>query len=187
MKKFFVALMALLMLSAQVEAKMLLHVVHSPLKINFFDDSCQIGETQLKKLAGVAKISPDFYFHYDTAANFSRLGDSDVNNTVGVNMLGKNELTIVEDYDGTAFYLIKNDTPPGDAIKILGKRDGKWTILLDVQKAFREKVGWNFYCTKIIAVDDKIIFRYEVSDEIIDGVCTWDAANQSFRTEVIVR
>lgn len=186
MRNFFAATFVMLMISSTCAA-MMLHVAHKPLQINFYEDSCQIGDNTLKP-ADVVKIAPDFYLHYDTAKNFSNFGDRDVRNTVAVDLRGMNELTIVEDYDGTAFYLIKNNTPPGDAIKVLGKRDGKWVVMLNVTD-LREKynLGWNFFCTKFIAHGDKIIFRYELNADIVDIVCTWDAANQTFSTKAIER
>ena len=188
MKKFFATLILLMMISATCAATQF-QIARPPLKINFFSDSCQIGDNEMKP-ADVIKLAPDFYFHYDIKKNFSRLGDFDVSNSVAVDMLGSNELTVVENWgeDRTYFFLLKKVTPPGDDVKILGKRNGIWVEYLNAQSLrLKYDLGWNFVMSEILARDDKIIFRYTLREYVIDMVCTWDAANQNFSTEAIER
>ena len=187
MKKFFATLILLMMISATCAATQF-HIMQPPLKIDFFSDSCQIGGSAMNS-AGKAKLFPTLYFHYDTEKNFSRLGDFDVSNSVAVDMSGENEISFVQNFDGGAeFFAVKNFTGTGDAVKLIGKRDGIWVEYLNAQSLrMKYDIGWNFVMSEILAHGDKIIFRYTLREYVFDVICTWDAANQNFSTEAIER
>ena len=187
MKKFFATLILLMMISATCAATQF-QITRPSLSVNFFSDACEIGGHTVKP-ADKAKLFPDLYFHYDTAKNFGRLGDFDVSNSVAVDMQGQNEITFVENLDGGAeFFAVKKNTPPGDTLTVIGKRDGIWVEYLNARSLrIKYDIGWNFVMSKIIAHGDKIIFRYTLQEDVIDIVCTWNAANQNFSTEAIER
>ena len=127
------------------------------------------------------------YFHFDAAKKIATFGDRDAKNSVAVDMFpGAREIYVIHNSAGDDFFLLKQDSGSGDAIKIIGLKDGKWIEHLDALN-LRQKynIGWNFRLSKFFTEDNKIIFRYTLQDNIIDVICRWHGGNQKFYTEAV--
>ena len=195
LRKFFAAVICLLMISAQVSA-MRLELYPQPIgKISSYDyNKFKFeGATIIKGDAskGTAIIGEDLYlvnnlyFHFNADNIYNRFGDCNIKNTVSVETHGDTEIFRIDSTANLPLYLLKKDSNSGDAIKIIGRRGGKWIELLNALD-FREKynIGENFYLSKFFTEDNKIIFRYTLQNDVIDVVCRWHAVNEKFYTEV---
>lgn len=184
MKKFFALTIFLLLISSQASA-LRLELNPQPIgKISFFGEDFQI-EGAIKISKRTAQFG-DLFFHFDAAKKLSAFSDRKIKNTVNVDTNGKTEIYLISNTGGENFYLLKKDSGTGDAIKVLGKRDGNRIEHLD-GLALREiySIGWNFYMTEFFTEDNKIIFRYRLQNNFIDVICHWHGFNQKFYTEAI--
>ena len=213
LKKFLAAMICLLIISAQASA-MRLELYPQPVgKIFFSGDAYQIeGATKIKGSSskGVAmfcdKIYPrteankkrygtsggdelygeKFYFHFDAAKKICSFGDKSKKNSVPVDIYGDTEFFLVSNSAGHDLFLIKQESNSGDAIKVIGQRDGKWIEQLDALSLRKQyDIGWNFHMSEFFTEENRIIFRYTLQDHFIDVICRYHAVDEKFHTESI--
>ena len=190
LKKFFAAVICLLMISAQASA-MRLELEPQPIgKISFYNyKKFNIeGATLIKgdMLKGTVLFGDYLYFHFDNNNINNRFGDRNIKKTVNVDTYGETEIYRINSTANLPLYLLKKLNDDDDRIKIIGLRGGKWIEQLNALD-FRQKynIGQNFHLSKFFTEDNKVIFRYTLKNNIIDVVCRWHAVNEKFYTEAI--
>ena len=190
LKKFFAAVICLLIISAQTSA-MRLELYPKPIgKISFHNyDKFNFKGAKIitgNEFKGIVLFGDDFYLHYDSNNIYNRFGELDKKNTVSVDIYGETEIYRIDSTANLPLYLLKKDTNTGDAIKIIGRRGGKWIEHLNALD-FRGKynIGQNFHLSKFFTYENQIIFRYTLQNDIIDVICRWHAVNEKFYTEAI--
>ena len=204
MKKFFAAMIFLLMISAQASAM--------DLKINRNADwSIRLAEEPFTlKIEGYSRLDGNFskgvaqfgnlYFHFDCKLfeekNFeqaekeaSRFGGRDFKNTVPIYTFeGSTRIYPITSDDGREFFLLATETGGGGSMKVIGERGGKWVKYFDTQDVQKNnQMAWDFYLQNFYVDGDKIIFVYEKWEpkKICRLVYKWDEAAAWFGVEVI--
>lgn len=199
LKKFFAAIICLLIFSAQASA-MNLTLYESVGSISLGSRQSELkieGYTQLDGnfSKGVAIFNDDLYFHFDCSAAMgdfdatSRFGGKIFSNAVPVYVFeGRTQIYPISDADNK-FYLLATETGGGSSFKVIGERnDGTWVKYFDTLD-MRKQIPYDFYMDNFYAEGDSIIFIYKQwQQERYCNYCklcyTWDAANQWFGVEL---
>ncbi|MBR0260248.1 MAG: hypothetical protein IJQ85_00435 [Selenomonadaceae bacterium] len=212
MKKFFAALICLLIMSAQVSA-MNLTLYESVGSVSLGSKPFELKIEGYTKLdgnfsKGVAIFNGNLYFHFDApslkekmpqAKNFaeeqkifdmaSRFGSSDFSNTVPVFVFeGMTKIYPMSSDDGRKFYLLATETGGGGSMKVIGDRNGTWVKYFDTLD-MRKQMPQEFYLENFYAEGDTIIFLYKQWQQ--ENFCElrykWNENNQWFGVELIYR
>ena len=209
MKKFFMSLIVLLMMTAQASAM--------DLKLNRgVDWSIGLGGAQKLRIEGYTRLDGDFskgiaifgddlYFHFngtlfdeiqtrgktfeEIESLVSRFGSADFENCVPVFVFeGGTKIFPISSDDGREFFLLATETGGGGSMKVIGERGGKWVKFFDTQDVKKNhQMAWDYYIKDFFATGNKIIFIYEQweSKKICRLIYTWDETAQWFDLEVI--
>ena len=198
MKKFFAAIICLLMITAQASAMNLtLNKSIGLISLNYGQNELQIkGYTHLDGnfSKGVAQFG-NVYFHFDcrlesiNADAASRFGSSDFANTVPVYTFeGSTQISPISSDDGREFYLLATETGGGGSMKVIGSRGGKWVKFFDTLDLKQSKqIGWDWYLQNLYTDGDKIIFVYEdwQNKKLCTVIYKWDESAQWFGVEIV--
>ncbi len=195
LKKFFAAMICLLIMSAQASAMNLtLYESVGSISLGSRQPELKIeGYTQLDGdfSKGVAIFDDDLYFHFDCSAVMenpdaaSRFGGENFSNTVPVYVFeGRTQIYPISEVDNK-FYLLATETGGGSSFKVIGKYNGTWVQYFDTLD-MRKQIPQEFYIDDFYAEGDKIIFVYKQwQQENYCKLCyTWNAANQWFGVEL---
>lgn len=198
MRKFFAAIICLLMITAQASAMNLtLNESIGSISLAPRQNELQIkGYTHLDGnfSKGVAQFG-NLYFHFDcrlesiNADAASRFGSIDFANTVPVYTFeGLTKISPISSDDGREFYLLATETGGGGSMKVIGSRGGKWVKFFDTLDLKQTKqIGWNWYLQNLYTDGDKIIFVYEdwESKKLCNVIYKWDESAQWFGIEIV--
>lgn len=198
LRKFFAAIICLLMITAQASAMNLtLNKSIGLISLNYGQNELQIkGYTHLDGnfSKGVAQFG-NVYFHFDcrlesiNADAASRFGSSDFANTVPVYTFeGSTQISPISSDDGREFYLLATETGGGGSMKVIGSRGGKWVKFFDTLDLKQSKqIGWDWYLQNLYTDGDKIIFVYEdwQNKKLCTVIYKWDESAQWFGVEIV--
>ncbi len=189
LKKFLVAAICLLIMSAQASAMRLTLYLQPIGKISFYNDRFNFEGAKIIKgneFKGIVLFGDYLYLHYDSNDIYSRFGARNKKNTISVDIQGETEIYLIDSTANLPLYLLKKSSSTSDAIKVIGLRGGKWIEHLNALD-FREKynIGHNFQLSKFFTNENRIIFRYTLQNNIIDVICRWHAVNEKFYPEMI--
>ena len=206
LKKFLAVAIFTLMFSAQVSAMELTIIRESVGSVGQSSKGLRItGYTALygNFLKGVAVFAEKLCFHFDLpwltekakssqnsdeihrfCDEASRLGSSDIANTVPVYMLeGITEIYPVISDEGHEFWLLQTETGGGGSITLIGERDGEWVKYFhESYLPRRREFGGDYYYERFYTKGDAIIVEYKEhhTKEFRSVVYRWNAASQSF-------
>ena len=199
MKKFFAAIIFILMFAAQASA-MNLTLYDSVGSVSLLPRQFELqidGYTALDGnfSKGIALFGEDLYFHFDCSLaeeNFdaaSRFGSKDFENAVPVYVFeGMTKIYPIIGDDGRNFYLLATETGGGNSMKVIGENGGKWVKYFDTLD-MRKKINRDYYIDDFYTKGDTIIFLYKQWQK--ENYCElrykWDAAAQWFGVEIIYR
>ncbi|MCR5833470.1 MAG: hypothetical protein K6G55_02285 [Selenomonadaceae bacterium] len=132
------------------------------------------------------KSSEKIYYHFNAPKNISRFGAEDIGNTIPVLVLYNCEIYPLKDDAGHNLFLLNLESGSGREFIVVGQNGNTWREYINLPK-LREKfdVGCNFTMEKFFVEGNKIIARYQLQDNYIDIVNTWDVKKQKFSAQVV--
>lgn len=208
MKKFFVLIICLLIISAQASAMDL--ELSQPLgnislgakRFTLRIEGSDLTDGDYSK--GAAQFG-DLYFYFDCTlfdeiqshnktfeeieSLASRFGNNDFENAVPVYVFeGMTKIFRLNGDDGHEFYLLATETGGGSSMKVIGERGGKWIKFFDTSD-MRKQIPQEYYLENFYTDGDTIIFVYKQWQE--NNFCElrykFYAAAELFGVEVIYR
>ena len=212
MKKFFAAMIFMLMFASQVSAMNLTFyesvgsISLSSIPFELKIDGYTALDGNFSK--GVAIFNNDLYFHFDApslkekmpqAKNFaeeqkifdaaSRFGGENFSNTVPVFVFeGMTKIYPISGDDEREFYLLATETGGGGSMKVIGDRNGTWVKYFDTLD-MRKQIDSEYYIEDFYTKGDTIIFLYKEWQK--ENYCElrykWNENNQWFGVELTYR